>query len=187
MATEQHKAAIHWWLKKTSSQEKGSRYPSDRPSSRMHCGWNRKIAAYTQNWAMNLQLSSPKPNHYTELYRNMYNTVVQLWWATLSFTSHIIYKSQMLCERALQSYRTWHNIVWQLSTTSECEKNINEAAGSLKCWHAAIKLHCIIPQQTKILTVTGARTSNVNYTSGPKCVIKSSSPFPREAYKTSDF
>lgn len=49
------------------------------PSSGMHCGWNRKIATYTQNWAIILQVSSPKSNHYTELYRDTYNTAVQLW------------------------------------------------------------------------------------------------------------
>jgi hypothetical protein len=141
------------------------------PSSRMHTGWNRKLLLILriEPWSYSCSAQSQT------VILNFIETCTPLL-----VNSQIIYRNQILCERGLPSYRTWHNVVWQLSTTSVCEKNINEAGGSLKCSYAAIKLHCITSQQTTILT------SNVNYTSGPKCVIKSRSTFPRVACKTSD-
>jgi hypothetical protein len=51
--------------------------------------------------------------------------------------------------------------VWQLSTTSEYEKNINETGGSLVNTHLS-NYTASKSQQTTILTVTGASTSSVN-------------------------
>jgi len=185
---------------------------------------------------MILQLSSPKSNHYTEFYRDMYNTIgyrsnhlqkpnavwkrtsflrdmtqrsveaqyhfrvweehkwgrrfsevlIRSYHTTLHHISEVLIRSyhttlHHISEVLIRSYHTTLHHVWSVDMQLS-----HYTASHLKCWYAAITLHCITPQQTTILTDTGARTSSVNYTSGPKCVIKSSSLFPKVAYKTSD-